>query len=95
MNRDSAPAPSPSRSLLTVRQFSERYPAFSQASLRWLIFQSTPRYRTIAGKRHLLPGNGLNSALVRLGRRVLLDEARFFDWMDRQQVYTSQTASTR
>jgi hypothetical protein len=95
MNREPAPTPLPTRSLLTVRQFSERHPAFSQASLRWLIFQSSPRYRTIAGKRHLIPGNGLDCALVRLGRRLLIDEARFFSWLDRQQSHLHASARLR
>lgn len=71
-----------SRPLLTVRQFSEKHPAFSQPSLRSHIFQSKPR----ASSRGLVPGNGLESALIRLGKRVLIDEVRFFEWIDAQQT---------
>ena len=34
-----------------------------------------------------IAGNGLGEigAVIRLGRKVLLDEQRFFDWIDAQQ----------
>ncbi len=69
------------RTLLTVRQFSEKHPAFSQAALRNQIFHAASR-KTSKGK---MPGNGLSIALVRVGRKVLIDEARFFEWIDQQQ----------
>jgi hypothetical protein len=58
------------RVLSTVRQFSERHPAFPPGGLRWLIFN----------ERH----NGLSrfGAIVRVGRKVLIDELRFFSWLD-------------
>jgi hypothetical protein len=60
------------RTLLTVQQFSEKHPAFTQASLRWQIFNELT--------------NGLAEAgvILRVGRKVLIDESRFFDWLDRQ-----------
>jgi hypothetical protein len=51
----------------TVEQFAKKYTAFTPASLRWLLFQ---RER-----------NGLDSAVVRLGRRVLIDETAFVAWL--------------
>lgn len=57
--------------LRTVQQLSRRNPAFSQPSLRWLIFNA----------EH----NGLNQAIVRIGRRVLIDEPSFNRWLDRQR----------
>ncbi len=54
----------------TVEQFSKKYSAFSPASLRWLLFN---RAR-----------NGLDAAVVQLGRRVLIDEAKFFQWVEAQ-----------
>lgn len=69
-----------SRSLLTVRQFSERHPAFSQGSLRNLIFLSKARKTS----RGMLSGNGLDKALIRLGKKILIDEQRFFEWLDTQ-----------
>jgi hypothetical protein len=58
------------RTLLTVRQFSEKHVAFTQAGLRWVIFNEK--------------SNGLfeSGAIVRVGRRVLIDESRFFGWID-------------
>lgn len=69
------------RVLLTVRQFAEKHPAFSQGSLRNLIFLSESR----ASSKGKIPGNGLDVALVRVGRKVLIDEAKFFSWIDAQQ----------
>lgn len=68
------------RILLTVRQFSEKHQAFSQGSLRFQIFNANPR-KTSLGE---IPGNGLDAALLRLGRKVLIDEAKFFEWIERQ-----------
>jgi len=66
--------------LSTIRQFSEKYPAFSQGSLRNLIHLSTERYSS-KGK---IPGNGLAVALVRIGRKRLIDDVRFFEWVELQ-----------
>ena len=68
------------RVLLTVKQFSDKHPAFSQGALRFLIFNAR-HGKTTLGK---IEGNGLDSALLRLGSRVLIDEARFFAWLDAQ-----------
>jgi len=70
-----------SRSLFTVRQFSDKHPAFTQGALRNLIFLSESR-KTSKG---IIPGNGLNVALVRIGRKLLIDEAKFFQWIEEQQ----------
>ena len=69
------------RTLLTVRQFAKKHPAFQQGSLRNLIFLAESR-NTSKGK---IAGNGLDVALVRIGRKLLIDEARFFSWVDAQQ----------
>ena len=63
--------------LRTVKQFAEAYPAFSEASLRWLIFKAgSPDLD--ANYEH---NSALNDALIRVGRRVLIDEQKFFDWL--------------
>ena len=67
------------RSLLTVSQFSEKHPAFTQGSLRHLIFQAKPR----ESQRGKVSANGLDKALLRMGRRVFIDEQQFFEWLDR------------
>ena len=61
-----------SKNLLTVRQLSDSCPAFTEASLRWLIFNAK--------------ANGLNRALVKVGRRVLIDVHEFEKWLDQQRV---------
>lgn len=70
------------RALSTVRQFSEKYPAFSQGSIRNLVHLSSQRY-TSKGK---IDGNGLSMAIVRIGRKVLIDEARWFEWIEKIQA---------
>lgn len=68
------------RTLSTVRQFSEKNPAFSQGSLRNQIHLSTERYSS-KGK---IPGNGLDVALLRIGRKLLIDDQKYFEWIDTQ-----------
>lgn len=68
------------RTLLTVPGFSQKHPAFSPASLRALIDKA----RTRMSSNGPIPGNGLSGAIVRVGRRVLLDEGAFFQWLAEQ-----------
>lgn len=65
--------------LYTVEQFATAQPAFTVPSLRNLIFKAEPRQST----RGEIPGNGLLEcgAIIRVGRKVLLDEARFLEWV--------------
>lgn len=67
--------------LETVRQFSDNHPAWSQAALRNLIFNSKPRQSS----KGEIPGNGLAPAIVRVGGKVLIDVDRFFEWIEEQQ----------
>lgn len=55
--------------LSTVKLFSKEYPSFPEGGLRHLIFH--------AGS------NGLQAsgALVRVGRKILIDEKLFFEWV--------------
>ena len=66
----------------TVRQFSDKYPAFPQGSIRNLIFHASSR-QSSQGR---IDGNGLDVALIRIGRKVLINEARFFEWVEKQGV---------
>lgn len=77
------PEITPRRVIITVRQFSQRNPAFSEAALRNLIFKADGRHCT----KGVIPGNGLieAGAIIRIGRKVLVDEARFFEWVESQQ----------
>lgn len=74
-------SPSLFRTLLTVRQFSDKHPAFTQGAIRNLIFLAESRKTS----RGTIQGNGLNIALVRIGRKLLIDEEKFFQWIDEQQ----------
>jgi hypothetical protein len=58
--------------LSTVNQFTEKQPAFTTGGLRSLIFNEHQ--------------NGLANygAIVRIGRKVLIDEAKFFAWIESQ-----------
>ncbi|MCA1601445.1 MAG: hypothetical protein LC776_07335 [Acidobacteria bacterium] len=60
--------------LSTVRQFCERYPAFTPGGLRWLIFNERQN-----GMSH-------SGVIVRVGRKVLIHEPRFFTWLDAQNA---------
>jgi hypothetical protein len=79
------------RDLFTVEQFADRRPAWSQPALRNLILNSVSRLNS-RGER--IPGNGLaeSGAVVRVGRRVLIDESVFFRWIaDQQKKAGAQT----
>ncbi len=58
-------------SFLTVKQTSEKFPAFSQNSLRWIIFNSKL--------------NGATAFIRKVGRKVLIDEIGFVSWIDSQK----------
>ncbi len=77
------------RTLLTVRQFSDKHAAFTQGAIRNLIFLAESRKTS----RGTIQGNGLNIALVRIGRKLLIDEAKFFQWIDEQQGGTKWVLS--
>jgi hypothetical protein len=56
--------------LMSVQQFATEHPAFSQSALRHLIFDAER--------------NGFRSVIRRVGRKILLDERSFFEWVERQ-----------
>jgi hypothetical protein len=55
----------------TVKQFSEKHPAFPEGGMRHRIFHADH--------------NGLadSGAIIRNGRRVLINEERFFNWLEK------------
>lgn len=53
---------------ITVNQFARKHPWPTEAGLRWLIFNSKD--------------NGFGKCIMRIGRRVLIDENAFFKWAD-------------
>lgn len=56
----------------TVNQFCERHPAFTVGGMRHSIFHEE--------------SNGLakSGAIVRMGRKVLISEPKFFQWLESQ-----------
>lgn len=70
MSRDSRFRESRLPQLRTVDQFCQEHPAFTPGGMRWLLFHRQ--------------NNGLESAVVRVGRKVFIDVERFFAWVDTQ-----------
>jgi len=58
---------------LTVKQFCDKHKAFAIGGIRALIFNEHE--------------NGLakSGAVVRMGRKILLSEPRFFEWLEASQ----------
>ena len=56
----------------TVQQFIKKHPAFTTGGIRALIFNEHT--------------NGLakSGAIVRIGRKVLINEEKFFGWLEAQ-----------
>jgi hypothetical protein len=71
----------PSPSLLTVKQFTEKHRAFTNGAIRNFIHRAKPRRHR--GGEQL--GNGFDAVIRRVGRRVYLNEAAFFEWVDKQR----------
>ena len=53
----------------TVAQFPTKYPAFTKGGLRFQIFNAEKN------------GLGASGAIVRMGRKILIDEAKYFAWI--------------
>lgn len=81
----------PAITWLTVAQMAVKYPAWSENSLRALIFASKDRVAAVRkGTQNIIPGNGLAAAIRRVGRRVLINEKEFLDWVDQQGIKERQ-----
>ena len=65
------------QNFLTVGALADKYRAagFTQGSLRWQLFNREQ--------------NGLDRAVVRVGRRLLIDEAEFIAWLRSQREATA------
>lgn len=74
----------PARRIATIAQVAAAYPAFSPAALRDLVFKAEDRFNSRGEK---IRGNGLAEAgaIVRIGRRVLIDLDSFECWIDSQR----------
>lgn len=82
----------PKRRVATVAQASAAYPVFSQAALRDLIFKAADRFNS-RGDR--IPGNGLAEAgaVIRIGRKVLIDLDAFEAWIDSRASASGKVAA--
>lgn len=81
------PAAAPPR-LFSIKQFALAYPAFTESSLRNLIFKADTRLSS----RGEIKGNGLSEsgAIIRIGRRILIDDVAFFAWVRGNATATGQ-----
>ena len=61
-----------STNLLTVKQVAAETPAFTENQLRWYIFHSD-KY-------------AFKHVIVKVGRRVLLDQMEFNRWLEKQRL---------
>ena len=58
----------------TISQFTKKHPAFTEGGIRWRIFNAKE--------------NGLykSGAVIKDGRKILIDEIIFFDWLKEQST---------
>jgi hypothetical protein len=74
----------PPRHLFTLKKFAERHAHFiTLSAITNQVFKANPRYSSLGE----IPGNGMLdfSVIVRIGRKVLIDEDAYFRWLDAQQ----------
>lgn len=72
MNQQQTEAAQTAIIYLTVNQFTDKHQAFTKGGLRALIFNENSNELAKSG------------AIVRLGRKVLIDETKFFAWVESQ-----------
>jgi len=65
-----------------LNTFLAQHPEWTAGALRWLIFQASTR----TSSQGVIAGNGLEEcgAIFRVGRRVFIDEGKFFEWLKSQ-----------
>ncbi len=67
--------------LLTVRQHCKQNPAFTPGGMRHIIFHEGVNGLTESG------------AIIRMGRKILIHQDRFFRWLDEQNgIQTEKVA---
>ncbi len=66
----------------TTEQFSLNNPFYTQSALRNLIFKANERQSS----KGVIKGNGLleSGAIIRVGRKVLINEPKFYAWIEAQ-----------
>jgi len=66
------PSDGQAKRVIPLVTWDQFHPWPSAAALRWYVFNAR--------------GNGAAAWIRRVGRRVLIDEAAFFAWVDKQNV---------
>lgn len=66
--------------LLTIRQFAEKHSFMSESSIRWLLFKDPP---------------GLEECLVRLSKRIYIDELKYFTFLKNLKLRNETIDSQR
>ncbi len=69
----------PQTRLIPVTKWADYHDWPPIGGLRHLIFYSEPR---VNSRGETIPGNGFDRVVKRAGRRVLIDERAFFEWVD-------------
>lgn len=72
----------------TVKELPKlpQYAWLTESSLRHYIFMSEPRFSSDGAE---IPGNGLARAILRVGRKVLIDIDEFDLWVESHRVEPS------
>ena len=68
--------------LFTIQQFCDVHRAFTPGGMRWQIFNENTNGLSDAG------------AIVRVGRRVYIDEEKYFSWIATHQSRNESVAIT-
>lgn len=67
--------------ILTLQQLSQKYPAFGVNTLRWFVYCSVHR----ASSKGEIRGNGFAECMIRVGRRIYINEMKFLNWLYEQK----------
>lgn len=78
----------------TVTQLAQdpKLPGIKQSNIRAWIFQAEDRFGS-GGAR--LPGNGLAPAIIRVGRKVLIDRDLFFGWLEGHRMVQVESSEPK
>ncbi len=66
---------------IPITEWPKYHPWPSVSALRHMVFESEERKNS---KGQKIPGNGMSKAIVRRGRRILIRESSFFEWLEEQ-----------
>lgn len=83
-HQQSSTSISNTRNLFTLKKFAEKHSTFlTLSSITNQVFKANPRYSS----QGVIPGNGMMEygVIVRIGRKILIDEMAYFRWLDSLQ----------